>query len=82
SGLLLAQHAYDLRFVEPALLHVRLLDETDSHSKRGIRKGAPQLNLTDEENRQNHGDLGGSRDSTYVYHHTGRQIYIGARYRF
>ena len=40
------------------------------------------LNLTDEENRQNHGDLGGSRDSTYVYHHTGRQIYIGARYRF
>ncbi|MDO9608305.1 MAG: TonB-dependent receptor [Brevundimonas sp.] len=40
------------------------------------------LNLTDEENRQNHGDLGGSRDSTYVYHHTGRQMYIGARYRF
>jgi TonB-dependent receptor len=40
------------------------------------------LNLTDEENRQNHGDLGGSRDSTYVYHHTGRQLYVGARYRF
>ncbi|KAK0350632.1 hypothetical protein LTR94_028241, partial [Friedmanniomyces endolithicus] len=40
------------------------------------------LNLTDEENRQNHGDIGGSRDSTYVYHHTGRQLYLGARYRF
>jgi TonB-dependent receptor len=40
------------------------------------------LNLTDEFNRQNHGDLGGSRDSTYVYHHTGRQVYLGARYRF
>lgn len=40
------------------------------------------LNLTDEENRQNHGDLGGSRDSTYVYHHTGRQVFVGARYRF
>ncbi|MFN7127779.1 MAG: TonB-dependent receptor [Brevundimonas sp.] len=40
------------------------------------------LNLTDEENRQNHGDLGESRDSTYVYHHTGRQLYVGARYRF
>ncbi|QYF87735.1 TonB-dependent receptor [Brevundimonas sp. PAMC22021] len=40
------------------------------------------LNLTDEENRQNHGDLGGPRDSTYVYHHTGRQVYLGARYRF
>lgn len=40
------------------------------------------LNLTDEENRQNHGDIGTSRDSTYVYHHTGRQVYVGARYRF
>ena len=40
------------------------------------------LNLTDEFNRQNHGDLGGARDSTYVYHHTGRQVYLGARYRF
>ena len=40
------------------------------------------LNLTDEFNRQNHGDLGGPRDSTYVYHHTGRQVYLGARYRF
>ena len=40
------------------------------------------LNLTDEANRQNHGDIGGSRDSTYVYHHTGRQVYVGARYRF
>jgi hypothetical protein len=29
-------------FDEAVLLHVRLLDETDSHSKRGIRKGAPQ----------------------------------------
>ena len=40
------------------------------------------LNLTDEANRQNHGDIGLPRDSTYVYHHTGRQVYIGARYRF
>jgi TonB-dependent receptor len=40
------------------------------------------INLTDEENRQNHGDLGGPRDSTYVYHHTGRQVYAGVRYRF
>ena len=40
------------------------------------------LNLTDEENRQNHGDLDGPRNSTYVYHHTGRQILVGARYRF
>jgi iron complex outermembrane receptor protein len=40
------------------------------------------LNLTDEENRQNHGDLTTPRDSTYVYHHTGRQVYLGARYRF
>ena len=40
------------------------------------------LNLTDEENRQNHGDIDGARDSTYVYHHTGRQFYVGARYRF
>ena len=40
------------------------------------------LNLTDEFNRQNHGELGGSRDSTYVYHHTGRQVFLGARYRF
>lgn len=35
-GLLLAQHADDLRLVEPALLHVRLLRRTDAHSKRGI----------------------------------------------
>lgn len=40
------------------------------------------LNLTDEYNRQNHGDLSTSRDSTYVYHHTGRQVFLGARYRF
>lgn len=49
-GLLLAQHADDLRFVEPAFLHVRLLDETDSHSKREIRKGArhrSNLNIFD-----------------------------------
>lgn len=40
------------------------------------------INLTDEANRQNHGELDGPRDSTYVYHHTGRQVYVGARYRF
>ena len=40
------------------------------------------INLTDEENRQNHGDLNGARDSTYVYHHTGRQVFAGVRYRF
>jgi TonB-dependent receptor len=40
------------------------------------------INLTDEPNRQNHGELDGIRDSTYVYHHTGRQVYVGARYRF
>jgi hypothetical protein len=40
------------------------------------------LILTDEANRQHHCDIGGSRDSTYVYHHTGRQVYVGARYRF
>ncbi len=40
------------------------------------------INLTDEENRQNHGDLGGPRDSTYVFHHTGRQVFAGVRYRF
>lgn len=38
------------------------------------------LNLTDEENHQYVGD--GSRQSTSVYHHTGRQFYFGARYRF
>ncbi|MBB5747377.1 TonB-dependent receptor [Brevundimonas variabilis] len=38
------------------------------------------LNLTDEENHQYVGD--GSRSSTSVYHHTGRQYYIGARYKF
>jgi iron complex outermembrane receptor protein len=40
------------------------------------------INLTDEPNRQYHGDLGGARNSTYVYHHTGRQVFIGARYKF
>ncbi|QTC91956.1 TonB-dependent receptor [Brevundimonas goettingensis] len=40
------------------------------------------INLTDEPNRQYHGDLGGERNSTYVYHHTGRQVFIGARYKF
>lgn len=38
------------------------------------------LNLTDEENHQFVGD--GSRSSTSVYHHTGRQYYLGARYKF
>lgn len=38
------------------------------------------LNLTDEENHQWVGD--DSRMSTSVYHHTGRQYYVGARYRF
>ncbi|MDZ4361899.1 TonB-dependent receptor [Brevundimonas sp.] len=38
------------------------------------------LNLTDEENHQWVGD--DSRQSTSVYHHTGRQYYVGARYRF
>ncbi|MGV3578973.1 TonB-dependent receptor [Brevundimonas sp.] len=38
------------------------------------------LNLTDEENHQYVGD--DSRQSTSVYHHTGRQYYFGARYRF
>lgn len=38
------------------------------------------LNLTDEENHQWVGD--DSRMSTSVYHHTGRQYYLGARYRF
>lgn len=40
------------------------------------------LNLTDEPNRQWHGEVGGGRDSTYVYHQTGRQFYAGVRYRF
>lgn len=39
------------------------------------------LNLTDEENHQFVGD-GADRQSTSVYHHTGRQFYLGARYRF
>jgi iron complex outermembrane receptor protein len=38
------------------------------------------LNLTDEENHQFVGD--DSRQSTSVYHHTGRQFYLGARYRY
>ena len=38
------------------------------------------LNLTDEENHQYVGDA--SRQSTSVFHHTGRQFYVGARYRF
>jgi len=38
------------------------------------------LNLTDEDNRQFVGD--DTRQSTSVYHHTGRQYYLGARYRF
>lgn len=39
------------------------------------------LNLTDEENHQFVGD-GLNRESTSVYHHTGRQYFVGARYRF
>ncbi len=39
------------------------------------------LNLTDEFNHQFVGD-GASRQSTSVYHHTGRQYFVGARYRF
>lgn len=45
-SLLLAQDADNLRLPEPALLHVRLLGETDSHSKRGIWKGARQAAQT------------------------------------
>jgi TonB-dependent receptor len=39
------------------------------------------LNLTDEENHQFVGD-GLDRESTSVFHHTGRQYFVGARYRF
>ena len=39
------------------------------------------LNLTDEENHQFVGD-GNDRQSTSVYHHTGRQVFVGARLRF
>jgi TonB-dependent receptor len=39
------------------------------------------LNLTDEVNHQFVGD-GLDRESTSVYHHTGRQVFVGARYRF
>ena len=39
------------------------------------------INLTDEFNHQFVGD-GLDRESTSVYHHTGRQYFIGARYRF
>ena len=38
------------------------------------------LNLTDEENHQWVGD--DTRQSTSVYHHTGRQFFVGARYKF
>ena len=38
------------------------------------------INLTDEENHQWVGD--DDRQSTSVYHHTGRQFFIGARYSF
>jgi TonB-dependent receptor len=40
------------------------------------------INLTDEPNRQNHGELNGTRDSTFVYHTTGRQVFAGIRYKF
>ncbi len=39
------------------------------------------INLTDEFNHQFVGD-GADRQSTSVYHHTGRQYFVGARYRF
>jgi iron complex outermembrane recepter protein len=39
------------------------------------------INLTDEFNHQFVGD-GMDRASTSVYHHTGRQYFVGARYRF
>jgi iron complex outermembrane receptor protein len=39
------------------------------------------INLTDEFNHQFVGD-GMGRESTSVYHHTGRQYFFGARYRF
>jgi TonB-dependent receptor len=39
------------------------------------------INLTDEFNHQFVGD-GLDRESTSVYHHTGRQYFFGARYRF
>lgn len=39
------------------------------------------LNLTDEENHQFVGD-GDARENTSVFHHTGRQVFVGARYRF
>ncbi len=39
------------------------------------------INLTDEFNHQFVGD-GADRESTSVYHHTGRQYFVGARYRF
>lgn len=38
------------------------------------------LNLTDEENHQWVGS--DDRESTSVYHHTGRQFYFGVRYTF
>ena len=38
------------------------------------------LNLTDEENHQWVGNE--DRQSTSVYHHTGRQFFIGARYKY
>lgn len=38
------------------------------------------LNLTDEENHQWVGN--DTRQSTSVYHHTGRQFFIGARYKY
>jgi hypothetical protein len=38
------------------------------------------INLTDEVNHQFVGD--GARESTSVYHHTGRQYYFGLRYKY
>lgn len=39
------------------------------------------LNLTDEFNHQFVGD-GADRESTSVYHHTGRQVFVGARFKY
>ena len=40
------------------------------------------INLTDEANSQWVGDQAGTRQNVYVYHHTGRQLYFGFRYKY
>ena len=37
------------------------------------------LNLTDQFNDQ---FISSTRDSSAVYHHTGRQVFVGARFRY